>query len=80
MIDELESSLRRVVADEIGDYMSRAAQDGRQVPDEVDQKQMAIAILQRELDTRSRAALRHGDLQLTADEEDRVTRTVLETT
>ena len=79
MIDELESKLRRVVADEIGDFMSRAAQDGRQVPDEVDQKQMAIAILQRELDTRSRAALRHGDLQLTADEEDRITRTVLET-
>jgi pilus assembly protein CpaF len=79
MIDELESTLRRVVADEIGDFMSRAAQDGRQVPDEVDQKQMAIAILQRELDSRSRAALRHGDLQLTADEEDRITRTVLET-
>ena len=79
MIDELEATLRRLVADEIGDYMARAAADERRLPDELDQKQMAMAIIQRELDSRSRAALRHGDLQLTPDEEDRVTRSVLET-
>ena len=79
MIDELESSLRRVVADEIADLMSRSAATGRDMPDELDQRQMAVASIRRELELHSRAALRHGDVQLTVDEEDRITANVLET-
>ena len=79
MIGELESRLRRVVADEIGDYMSRAAADGRALPSEMDQQQMASAILRRELDQRSVAAMRHGEQPLTPDEEDLISDQVLET-
>lgn len=56
MIDEVEVGLRRIVADEIGDYLSRAASDGRRVPDELDQRQMARAILRRELDERAKTS------------------------
>jgi pilus assembly protein CpaF len=70
MLDDLERSLRRIVADEIGTYLAEASTDGRPVPDELDQRQMARAILRRELDNRSRAALRIGEPPLTADQED----------
>ena len=79
MITDLESRLRRVVADEIGDYMSKAAADGRALPSEMDQQQMASAILRRELDQRSVAAMRHGEQPLTPDEEDLISDQVLET-
>lgn len=70
MFDDLERALRRNVADEIGSYLARASTDGRPMPDELDQRQMARAILRRELDNRSRAALRIGEPPLTADQED----------
>lgn len=70
MLDELEEGLRRIVADEVGDYVTRASSEGRRIPDEMDQRQMASAILRRELDLRARAALRLGEPQLSAEEED----------
>ena len=79
MVDGLEASLRRVVADEVGDYLARAADEGRRVPDEMDQRQMARAILRRELDNRSKAALRVGELPLSAEDEDLVLERVLAT-
>jgi pilus assembly protein CpaF len=79
VIGELESRLRRVVADEVGDYMSKAAADGRALPSEMDQQQMASAILRRELDQRSVAAMRQGEQPLTPDEEDLISDQVLET-
>ena len=79
MLDELEFGLRRVVADEIGDYLNRATDEGRRVPDELDQRQMARAILRRELDNRSKAALRLGESPLTADDEDVLLERVLAT-
>lgn len=79
MLDELEPGLRRVVADEIGDYLSRATDEGRRVPDEMDQRQMARAILRREFDNRSKAALRLGEPPLSADDEDLLLERVLAT-
>jgi len=70
MLDDLERVLRRTVADEIGGYIATAAADGRPTPDDLDQRQMAQAILRRELDNRSRAALRLGESPLTAEQED----------
>jgi pilus assembly protein CpaF len=77
VIGELESQLRRIVADEIGSYMNRAVVESRPVPDELDQRQMGHAILRRELDNRSRAALRLGEVSLTPDEEDLIVDKVL---
>lgn len=79
MLDELEPGLRRVVADEIGDYLTRAADEGRRVPDDMDQRQMGRAILRRELDNRSKAALRLGEPPLSADDEDVLLERVLAT-
>ncbi|MFZ6003067.1 MAG: CpaF family protein [Actinomycetota bacterium] len=79
MLDELEATLRRTVADEIGDYLARASDEGRRVPDELDQQQMARAILRRELDNRSKAALRLGESPLSADDEDTLLERVLAT-
>ena len=79
MLDELEPGLRRVVADEIGEYLTRAADDGRRVPDDMDQRQMGRAILRRELDNRSKAALRLGEPPLSADDEDVLLERVLAT-
>ena len=70
MLDDLERVLRRTVADEIGGYIAKAAADGRPTPDDLDQRQMAQAILRRELDNRSRAALRLGESPLAAEQED----------
>ncbi|HRD99993.1 MAG TPA: ATPase, T2SS/T4P/T4SS family [Ilumatobacteraceae bacterium] len=79
MLDDVERTLRRTVADEIGSYLSNASADGRPLPDELDQRQMARAILRRELDNRSRAALRTGESPLTADQEDILLERVLAT-
>lgn len=79
MLDELEPGLRRVVADEIGDYLTSAADEGRRVPDDMDQRQMGRAILRRELDNRSKAALRLGEPPLSADDEDVLLERVLAT-
>jgi len=79
VLDELESALRRTVADEIGDYLGQATEAGRRMPDELDQQQMARAILRRELDNRSRAALRLGESPLAAEEEDSLLERVLAT-
>lgn len=79
MLDELELGLRRIVADEIGDYLTRATDEGRPVPDDMDQRQMARAILRRELDNRSKAALRLGQSPLSADDEDLLLERVLAT-
>ena len=79
MLDELAASLRRTVADEIGEYLGRSSDAGSRVPDELDQQQMARAILRRELDARSRAALRLGESPLSADEEDMLLERVLAT-
>ena len=79
MSEGWEPALRRVVAEEIGDYLRGAVDDGRPVPDELDQQQMARAILRRELDQRSKAALRLGELPLSAEVEDQLLERVLAT-
>lgn len=75
-IDQV-SGLRRVVADEIGDYLRRCAEEGRGQPGETDQRLMARAVLRRELDTTARAALRLGEPQLSEVEEAELTEAVL---
>ena len=77
MIDQLEIELRRLVADEIGTLMNRAVAESRPIPDEMDQQQMARAILRRELDARSRTAIRVGEISLTPAEEDLIVDHVL---
>jgi pilus assembly protein CpaF len=79
MIDELEAGLRRTVGDEVGRLLSAAAADGRPVPDNLDQKQMARAIVRGQLEQRSRAALKHGEPQLSAAEEDELLERVVTT-
>lgn len=74
---EQVAALRRMVADEIGDFLRRCAEEGRRAPDETDQRQMARAIVRRELDERARAALRLGEPQLSEVDEDEVTEAVL---
>ncbi len=74
-----EVTLRRTVAEEIGRYLAAAVDDGRPVPDELDQQQMARAILRRELDGRSKAALRAGEAPLSTVEEDLLVERVVAT-
>lgn len=69
--------MRRRVADEIGEFLRRCAEDGRRPPDDTDQRQMARAIVRRELDQRARAALRLSEPQLSEIEEDEITEAVL---
>lgn len=76
-MDRVEAALRRRVADEIGDYLRRCTEEGRRPPDETDQRQMARAIVRRELDERARTALRLGEAQLSEVEEDEITDAVL---
>lgn len=71
------TALRRLVADEIGDFLRRAAQEGRRPPEEADQRQMARAIVRRELDARARTSLRLGEPQLSEVEEEEITVAVL---
>lgn len=61
---KLEAALRRVVADEIAEQHHRAESAGAGTLDEVDQRQMARAILNRELDLRAREAMRLGEQPL----------------
>lgn len=56
-----EERLRQTVVAEIGEQQRRAEEDGRSL-DVVDQRQIARAVLQRELDLRDRAALAAGEL------------------
>jgi pilus assembly protein CpaF len=76
-IERVEVTLRRMVADEIGDHLHHCADDGRRPPDETDQRQMARAIVRRELDLRARTALRLGEPQLSEMEEDELADEVL---
>ncbi len=76
-VERVEVTLRRLVADEIGDYLRRCADEGRRPPDEADQRQMARAIVRRELDVRARTALRLGEPQISEVEEDEITESVL---
>lgn len=76
-VERVEVALRRIVADEIGDYLRRCTEEGRRPPDETDQRQMARAIVRRELDLRARTALRLGEPQLSEAEEDEVADAVL---
>jgi pilus assembly protein CpaF len=77
VIDELEMRLRRVVADEIGSLMNRAVTTGKAVPNELDQQQMARAILRRELDRRAQMAMRVGELPLNTSDEEAIFERVL---
>jgi pilus assembly protein CpaF len=78
MIDQLEAGLRRTVGEEIGSYLATAAADGRPIPNRLDQEQMALAILRRELDQRSRTAFRLGEQPLTTVEEDELLDRIVE--
>lgn len=79
MAEALDATLRRLVADEIGQFVARARDEGRPVPDELDQRQMARAILRRELKARAVTALRVGEQPLSSVEEDQVIEEVLTT-
>lgn len=76
MVEQVDV-LRRAVATELGDYLRRCADEGRRPPDEIDQRQMARAIIRRDLDERARSALRLGDRQLSEHDEEEVTSAVL---
>ena len=66
---QLEATLRRVVADEIAEQRRRAESSTTAGSfDAVDQRQMARAILNRELDLRAREAMRLGEQPLTDGE------------
>ena len=66
---QLEATLRRVVADEIAEQRRRAETSATAGSfDAVDQRQMARAILNRELDLRAREAMRLGEQPLTDGE------------
>ncbi len=60
----LSTSLRRVVADEIAEQRRLARADGGDQLDGIDERQMARAVLNRELDLRAREALRLGEQPL----------------
>jgi Flp pilus assembly CpaF family ATPase len=77
--EAMEATLRRMVADEIGQFVARARDEDRPVPDELDQRQMARAILRRELKTRAVTALRVGEPPLSSSEEDQLIDDVLAT-
>jgi pilus assembly protein CpaF len=59
----LEGELRQVVANEIAEQQARA-EEGSRALDVVDQRQIARAVLRRELDLHAREALRQGQLPL----------------
>lgn len=58
---QLEAALRRVVADEIAEHRRQARANGGPWLGPLDERQMARAILHRELDLRAREALRLGE-------------------
>lgn len=69
--------MRRQVADEIGVLLRRCAAEGRRAPDETDQRLLARNVIRRALDAHQRAALRDGDRQLTAEQEEAITAAVI---
>jgi pilus assembly protein CpaF len=72
----LEDNLRKVVAAEVSEQQRRAHAEGR-VLDVADQRQLARAVLQRELDLHSREALRQGELPLPEGEREDLAQRVL---
>jgi pilus assembly protein CpaF len=72
----LEANLRQVVASEVSEQNGRARADGR-VLDAVDQRQIARAVLQRELDLHARESLRQGELPLPESEREELAQRVL---
>jgi Flp pilus assembly CpaF family ATPase len=77
MIEQFEPSLRRMVADEVGAFLARCETEGRPLPDEDDRRQMARAVLRRELDNQFKAAHRRGQPWLVPQEEDRLIELVM---
>lgn len=71
------AELRRRVADELGAYLHRCSQEGRRQPDELDQRQMARAIIRRELDEMAKDSLHRGGRPLSEPEEQEITAAVL---
>ncbi len=69
--------MRRTVADEIGAYLARCETEGRPLPDDTDRRQMARAVLRRELDLRFKAAHQRSQPWMTPDEEDRLIELVM---
>lgn len=74
---QLVTSLRRTVADEIAEHQRRNESDGSGPLDPIDQRQMARAILNRELDLRARDAMRLGGQPLTDGERNELTDLVM---
>jgi Flp pilus assembly CpaF family ATPase len=72
----VETALRRIVADEIAEQQRLSTKDGERLA-LIDQRQIARAILNRELDLRSREAMRLGEQPMTAAERQDVTDRVL---
>ncbi|MGE0139365.1 MAG: CpaF family protein [Ilumatobacteraceae bacterium] len=71
------ATLRRQVADELGELVRRSTEDGRGAPDDTDLRQAAQAIIRRELRNRTERALQVGEALLSDAEEDEVLRDVL---
>jgi pilus assembly protein CpaF len=74
---KLVEQLRRIVAVEVGAETARREQQGLPPLDQMDRKQMAQAILRRELDGQWRAAQQRGELSLTPEQENRIIEAVL---
>jgi pilus assembly protein CpaF len=73
-VRQIEENLRQVVASEVAEQQAKAKTAGRAL-DVMDQRQIARAVLQRELDLLARDALRLGQLPMPdADREDIVQR------
>jgi pilus assembly protein CpaF len=77
VIEQFEATMRRTVADEVGAYLARCETEGRPLPDETDRRQMARAVLRRELDLQFKAAHQRGQPWMTPDEEDRLIELVM---
>jgi pilus assembly protein CpaF len=74
---KLVEQLRAIVAREVADEVARREQQDLAPLDAEDRRQMALAILRRELDAQWRAAKEHGELGLTPEEENTVSGAVL---
>lgn len=77
MIERLTAELRRRVAQEVSSFAARAEQQGREVSD-TDQRQQARAILRRELDQHSKAAINQGLIPLNNAEREQVIESVMD--
>lgn len=72
-----EEVLRQRVALEVGALTTRAAAEGRVAPSEVDQRQLARAVVRGELERHAREALQSGSPPLSVEEEDALVERVL---